>query len=354
MQRVLFNDYPTDDQAIPSEPESSESYTPESTKNPTSALIESSIATIVELPPDRNPAAVYLARLAPSSRRVMRSALDTIAGILTGDRRDAETCPWETIRYQHTAAVRARLADRYAPSTANQHLSAFRGVLREAWRLGLLEAEIYQRASDIEPVKGTTLPAGRQISAGELRALFDVCADEPGAIGSRDAALLAILYGGGLRRSEAVSLDLADYNTETGALSIRHGKGNKARISYVTNGAADAIAVWINIRGTEPGPLLLPVLKSGKLMLRRPTAQTVFDVLRRRGVEAGLADFSPHDMRRSFVSELLDRGADISTVQKLAGHASVTTTARYDRRGESTKRKAVELIHVPFVAAKPK
>ena len=298
--------------------------------------------------PDRLPAAVYLARLAPGSRRTLRGALDTMAALLTGGRADAMACPWHLLRYPHTQAVRAVLAERYAPATANKHLAALRGVLKEAWRLGLVDGESYHRAGDLAGVRGTALPAGRGLTSAELRALFEACADEtPG--GARDAALLALLYGALLRRSEAVALDLVDYDPDSGALKVR-GKGNKERVSYLPAGGRAAVDAWLRVRGDELGPLLVPVRKGGLVLLRRLSAEAVLYACQKRQRQApGVGPFSPHDLRRTTIGDLLDAGVDLATVQHLAGHAQVQTTARYDRRPESVKRKAAERLHVPFV-----
>ncbi len=297
---------------------------------------------------DQHPAAVYLARLAPGSRRTMSEALDTVAGILTSNRCTMQTLDWSVLRYQHTAAVRSVLADLYAPATANKMLAALRGVLREAWRLGQMGAEDYHRAADLPSVRGTTTPRGRALDGDELSQLFTRCALDKSPAGVRDAAMLAVLYGCGLRRSELVGLDVLDYVSKDGALHIRSGKGNKARTNYATGGARTAIESWLKVRGRLAGPLFCPVNKAGKIANRRLTDQAVRKILLKRAKEAGVEHFSPHDLRRTMIGDLLDAGADISTVQRLAGHANVTTTARYDRRGEAAKRKAAELLRVPI------
>jgi site-specific recombinase XerD len=302
---------------------------------------------------ERSPARVLVMSMGSGgSRVVVESALNIMAGMATAGRCNAETMPWAALRFQHTAAIRAALAQRYSHTTANRMLSALRGVLRAAWELGLMPDADYHRAASIKAVKGETLPAGRAATAGELRALFGALDDSPGA--TRDAALLAVLYGAGLRRAEVVELDLSDYDAETGALKVRHGKGNKARIVYATNGAKGALDAWIELRGNAPGALFLPVQCNGKIIARRMTTEAVLKLLRKRAAQAGIETLSPHDLRRTFISDLLDAGADIVTVQKLAGHSSVETTARYDRRGEATKLKASQMLHVPIAPKRAK
>lgn len=294
----------------------------------------------------RNPAAVYLASLAQGSRRAMQGALDTMAATL-GDF-DALSCPWAMLRFQHTAALRSQLAERYAAATANKMLSALRGVLKAAWRLGQMDAEDYRRAVDVDSVTGETLPAGRAIEAGELAALLKTCATDSTAAGARDAALIAMLYSCGLRRAEIVALDLADYNPTTGALTVK-GKRNKERLAHVVNGSRLALADWLTIRGNDAGPLFLAINKGGAIRQgERLTTQAIYNVVQKRAAEAGIESVSCHDFRRTFVGDLLEAGADIATVQRLAGHASVNTTARYDRRPEEAKRKAAELLHIPY------
>lgn len=297
-------------------------------------------------PADRNPAAVYLAGLAPTGRAGMASRLRQVARLLGAD--DWPEVPWQNLRYQHVAAIRTQLQEQgLAPATVNATLAALRGVAEAAYNLELIDADTWQRIRQVKAVRGERLPAGRALSAGELAALMGACANDAGNAGVRDAAIIALLYGAGLRRAEVVALDVSDYNPETGQLRVL-GKGDKERLMPITNGAADAMADWLTVRGEEPGPLFCRINKGGRVSQRGMSGQALYAMLRKRGAEAGVRPFTPHDLRHTFIGDLLDAGADIVTVQRLAGHANVQTTARYDRRPEETKRKAVNLLHVPY------
>jgi site-specific recombinase XerD len=274
----------------------------------------------------------------------MAEALDNIARIVLGDL-DASylDLPWQALRFQHTAAIRSRLPEQYKYTTANRILSAPRGALRAAWKLGLMPAEAYHTAASVENLKGQTVPAGRHIPSGELVALLVTC--DQSEQGIRDAAVISLLYGAGLRRAELITLDLAAWDSTENRLLVA-GKGQQERLVPVANGAAKAPADWLEVRGDAPGPLFTGVgnrNRGGRL-----TTGAVYKMLQRRAEMAGIPELSPHDFRRTYVGELLDAGADIVTVQELAGHADVNTTARYDRRDEKAKQKAAELLHVPY------
>ncbi len=296
----------------------------------------------------QHPAAVYLSQLRQKSQQTMRRNLDLIAHLLTQGRCDAYTLDWSQLRYHHTAAVRAVLVEQFAPSTVNQMLCALRRVLKEAKKLKLMSPTDYTDAVDIESVRVSKELRGRALNKSEIAALMRVIKADLTPAGVRDAALLAILLGSGLRRTEVVSLDLSDFNPSTGAIKVRGGKGGKDRTVYLPSSGIRAVSAWLRVRGVKAGPLLYPVSKGHRVMLRRLTDQAVLYILQKRALDAGVDSFSPHDCRRTFISNLLDEGVDLVIVSQLAGHASPITTSKYDRRGEMAKRKAVELLQFPY------
>lgn len=295
---------------------------------------------------DRNAGFVYLSTLAPSSRRVMGRSLSLVAGLVSSGACDLSNMPWMLLRFQHTQAIRAALADRYSPSTGNRHLSALRGALRASWRLGEMTADDYHRAADIKPIKGerSAAAAGRALTSAEICALLDVCAQDPSPAGQRDAAIIAVAWGCGLRRNEIAQLERRNL-LETEQTLIVCGKGNKVR-TVPSDATAGRLDVWLDVRGAHEGPLFNRITRDGTICRAGLTGEGVYYILRARREETSVDYFTPHDMRRSFASNLLDAGVDLVTVQKLMGHADVNTTARYDRRGEASKRAAVQRLQL--------
>lgn len=304
------------------------------------------LALTTPLPLTLHPASVYLSNLAHRSRRTMGNSLDISAKLLTNGACDAMTIDWSKLRYQHTSALRAVYLDRYAPATANRMLTALRCVLKEARRLKQISLEDYEDAVDVKFIKHSTLLQGRALSGQEVLALIEVCLNDQNVKGIRDAAMISILMAG-LRRSEVVALDLSDFDPEIESLKVRQGKGRQDRLTYLPVGATAAVLNWLAVRGDEPGPLLCATDRHGHVFIKRLCDQVVMSVLLKRGKLANLEHFSPHDFRRTFISGLLDAGADVITVSRLVGHTDLVTTARYDMRGEAAKQKAVARLKFP-------
>jgi len=298
---------------------------------------------IVVLPPLEGlaciaPLRAYIARgNTDKSRETLRYSISLVARVVGVA---PEQMPWASLRYEHTQVIRAALADRYAPATANAALCALRGVLKEAWRQGLIPFDHYERARDVRSVPGTRLPRGRWLPHLELERVFENAARE------RDLALLALLYGAGLRRAEAAGLPLEGFDRTAEVLRIV-GKGNKEREVPLPPATVPVLERWIAVRGDSPGTFLRPITKSGRVLERALSPSAIWARVRELARLAGIAHFSPHDLRRTFASNLFDMDANAGDVSRLMGHSQVQTTIRYDRRPDQQLRRTVARLPVP-------
>lgn len=293
-----------------------------------------------------NPASAYILSLnSPRSRQTMASFLNIMARILgaTG----AESCSWGSLRRHHVMGITEMLRDSgRATATVNTCLSALKGVAKEAWMLKLMDVESFQHIQAVRNLRGSRLPRGRALKTEEIRMLFSACEADSTYLGPRDAALLAVILGCGLRRSEAVGLSLSDIVTDERALRVL-GKGNKERLAYMPAGTWQRVQLWIEqVRGEVPGALFTRIRRFDTLTYDRLTDQAVYHILQVRQRLAGIEQCAPHDLRRTFATAMLDNGEDLITVKDAMGHASVTTTQQYDRRGEERLRSARDRLNL--------
>ncbi|MDD2522218.1 MAG: tyrosine-type recombinase/integrase [Anaerolineaceae bacterium] len=299
-----------------------------------------------------SPAQAYLNTLSASGRRTQATALNNLAYIFSdGKTQTAEKFPWHHLRYEHTSQLSSRMVDiGYAKATINKHLVALRRVLEEAYRLGLYEDHNdYYRAAGVKSLRHENILRGRTLEHEELRKLLEAClADEHNpALSARDAALITLMYITGIRRQEVVDLNLSDFIAKERKLRIL-GKGSKQREVFLSEDAITALDTWLSHRGRRLGPLFTRVSKGGKVKLERLSAQAVYYVLKTRQTQAGLEAFTPHDLRRTTITDMLSADVDVLTVSAIAGHNSSDTTRRYDRRSEESKRQAVERLRSPL------
>ena len=307
-------------------------------------------------PPGRaaNPYWVYLARFdGKESERTMRRCLDRVAVLisppLAGAANPGELLPWRQIRYPVVVMIRARLQQQdppWSPSHVNKHLCALRGVLKECWKLTLMDAEDWQRSSSVEQVAATRELAGRNIHSDEMRALLTACLADSSPIGIRDAAIIAVLQSTGIRRDEAASGLIERYDPGERALRVI-GKGNKERTVYIHPSAVPYLDRWLAVAGSRRGPMFRAVDRWEHVSDRRLSARSVGMIVDRRRQQAGLQPASTHDFRRTFIGDFIDAGGDLVQAQQLAGHSSATTTARYDRRPGRERRAAVDRLSLP-------
>lgn len=302
-------------------------------------------------PEERHPAMIYLARQAASGRRSQISALNAIARQFSGGVLEWSEFPWHRVRYPEAVAILAWVYGRYPrPATANRMRSALRGVLKQCWLLRHLDIDEWLRIQEIDRAKGSRLARGRNIEPEEMRKLFSLLAREGTTVAARDAAWMAVAHAsGGMRLDETLNLTLESFQPgERGFRVI--GKGNKEREMWLSEDAHDAFAGWLRLRGPESGFVFLAVARDRTTVLhgRRMAASTVREMCSRRAKQAGIPHISPHDFRRTSIGDVLDLTGDLSMASKLAGHSSMDTTGRYDRREAGRMRSVARRLHVPY------
>jgi site-specific recombinase XerC len=301
----------------------------------------------MSLPEVQNPLALYLARLAPSSQLTMKYVLQDAADRLGFVEMDIHEVPWHQLQPGHVIALVAALReDGYAPNTSSLYVNAIRGVTNEAWRQSLISHEHLLKMRSVKPMAGTRLSKGKNIRRTLIRELMDVCAADPRPQGRRDAAIIAILYGSGMRKSESVNLDLAQIDFAERSLQVT-GKGNKQLIKYAPTWAFTVLNDWLELRrsclpeGQSDDAFLFNRIRRGSHITRdRITKHAIYFIAKQRGRQIGM-DIMPHDFRRSFITRVIEEH-DLSIAQKLAHHANISTTASYDMRGENERRRAID------------
>lgn len=209
----------------------------------------------------------------------------------------------------------------YAPSTIARRLASLRSFYRYQRRQGVMTTDPVGGLRN--PKQPRRLP--KLLRVDDVIRLLDAIPTADAA-GVRDRAMFETLYGGGLRVGELVGLDLGDVDQETGLARVR-GKGRRERLSPIGSMAMEWIMRWRVVRRPKvPGEPALFLNQKGSRLTSRSVGRLLDAHLLRVGIDPAT---SPHTLRHSFATHLLDGGADLRSVQDLLGHRSLTTTQIY-------------------------
>jgi integrase/recombinase XerC len=222
----------------------------------------------------------------------------------------------------HIRSYLAELMKTAKRATVQRRLSAIKAFFR------------YRETTLCEPSPARSIRSPKNmrglpsiLQQDEVRRLIEVAPGDSSVAAIRDRAIFETLYSAGLRVSELVGLNWRDIDEELGMVMVRSGKGNKDRLVPLGEPALDALLTWrraMPIAWEPAGPVIVN-LRGGRL-----TTRSVEMILQRRIAAAGIgANITPHGLRHSFATHMLNNGADLRSIQEMLGHASLATTQRY-------------------------
>ena len=273
---------------------------------------------------DHSKMAVLNSLTSPSSRRVYQYAIDQFI---------AWYCSEPRLAFNRVVVVRYRMhleSRRLAANTINQQLAAVRRLAHEAADAGLLSPDLAAGISRVKGVKQLGHRSGNWLSIEQSSEVLSRARGER-MRDKRDYAMLALLFGCGLRRSELVGLKISDVQTRQGHWAIVDlvGKGGHIRTVPIPEWAKRALDDWTTAAAIMDGRIFRAVSRTGKVWGVGITQNVVWYVVKGCCQKAGLERIAPHDLRRTCAKLCHSSGGELEQIQFLLGHASVQTTERY-------------------------
>lgn len=265
----------------------------------------------------------YERNVSPNTIEAYRDDLESFVSFLSNDYLTMARDQVDLRRIDNLA-IRAYLAHlarrKLARSSVARHLSALRSFFKYLMREGKVETNPARTVAT--PRREKHLPAVMQ--PADVTALIDQ-PEGDGPLIARDRAFLELLYASGLRISELVGIDLDDLELRSRLVKV-HGKGSKERIVPFGSKAESALRAWLKVREADPDEQAVFVNYRGERISARSVRRLFDRYARGASMKAGV---SPHTMRHSFATHLLNAGADLRAIQELLGHASLSTTQKY-------------------------
>lgn len=287
-----------------------------------------------------SPCSLYLQRLAPSGRRSMKSQLTQIQKIMKWEGL-TEDQPFHKLNYPEIEYIKRYLIENNkSPRTINHAINALKGVIKTGFLMGETNEKKWLQVQAVTPLKTNASTRGVALTGDSVKELLRCSALDKRKIGIRDTAILAIFLATGLRRFELSNLTFENYDAKLKSLQVDFGKGKKSRRQYLPTWSIPYLNKWLALRGDSSGYLFNPFYSRHTQPQNQISTAAIYQIVTSRTKVALLKSSAPHDLRRSFITQLLVQNIDLSTASKLAGHASLATTQIYDKRGEDVTRAA--------------
>ena len=292
-----------------------------------------------------------------TSSRSMASALRTVVRTANGvgreDSVDVPSFEWELLAdLQYLEEIRDMLVSRYGRQHAMKYVIAMRSLLRYLARTGLADYATVQRTlteNKVKEIRSYGPPLS--FTTNDLWTLLRQCFSDPSPVkGSRDLALISLAMSTGARRSELVGAPISDLDLVNRFITF-DAKGGGRRRAAVHLATKEHLEQWLEHRGDGPGPLFPGLRKGGHITDQQLSDHQLWKMLRQRCEAAGIEPvIAPHDLRRWFVTTLLEGGTDVIQVARVVDHKRLATTLRYDRRPETRLRDVVDGLSLPAIA----